>query len=208
VIGFWLLLAVATSASPRAFSPGTKERLVDATTIVDDLLVDLRYATSENFLQRALYPKAARCLLRESAARKLGLAARLLRQQGFRLRIYDCYRPPSVQWEMWKAFPRRGYVADPRQGSPHSRGAAVDLTLASAAGNEVEMPTEFDSFTPAAHHGYRGGSAASRKHREILCKAMEAAGFRKNRLEWWHYQLPDQERFSLIDEPVDRLSRP
>lgn len=178
---------------------------MDATTIVDDLLVELRYATPDNFLHRPLYPKSARCLLRESAARKLGVAARLLRQQGFRLRLYDCYRPLSVQWQMWKAFPRRGYVADPRQGSPHNRGAAVDLTLASEVGGEVEMPTDFDTFTPAAHHGYQGGSAASRRHREVLCQAMEAAGFKKNRMEWWHYQLPDQERFSLLDEPVERL---
>ena len=200
MIAFWLLLAMASQSS--------EERLVDATTLVDDLLVELRYATSENFLHRPLYPKAARCLLRESAARKLGVAARLLRQQGFRLRIYDCYRPLSVQWQMWKAYPRLGYVADPRQGSPHNRGVAVDLTLASEEGGEVEMPTDFDSFTPAAHHGYLGGSTASRRHRDLLCMAMEAAGFKKNRMEWWHYQLPNQQHFSLINEPGESLSRP
>src|SRR5260370_18225788 len=131
VISFWVLLAMATSPSPRARSQSPGEPLVDATTIVDDLLVELRYATPDNFLHRPLYPKGARCLLRQSAAMKRGIAARLLRKQSFRLRIYDCYRPLSVQWQMRKAFPSRGYAADPRQCSPHNRAAAAHPTLTS-----------------------------------------------------------------------------
>jgi zinc D-Ala-D-Ala dipeptidase len=175
--------------------------LVDATEAVRDLVVDLRYATPDNFLGRQVYPDGARCLLLPEAAERLAKAAAVLREQGYRLKVYDCYRPLAVQWEMWKLFPKPGYVADPRKGGNHNRGAAVDLTLVTPEGQEVEMPTPFDSFQEAAHHGYAGGTAASRKHREILREAMEGAGFRKNRMEWWHYDLPGATRLPVLDVP-------
>jgi D-alanyl-D-alanine dipeptidase len=176
--------------------------LVDAARMVNGLIVDLRYATKNNFLGRKLYPEGARCLLRRSAARRLAQAAELLRLKGLRLKAYDCYRPVSVQWQMWKVMPKPGYVADPRKGSNHNRGVAIDLTLASADGKELEMPTPFDTFKPAAHHGYAQGSARSRENRETLREAMEAAGFQKNPMEWWHYELPDAAHFPVLDRSV------
>lgn len=184
-----------------ALGAGSPEPVVDAATVVKDLVVDLRYATPDNFLKRAVYPPHARCLLLPEAAQRLEAAAQVLRKQGYRLKVYDCYRPRSVQWEMWKLFPKPGYVADPRKGSNHNRGAAVDLTLVSPEGKDVEMPTPFDDFTRAAHHGYPGGTEASRKHREILREAMEAAGFKPNRMEWWHYDLPGATRLPVLDVP-------
>jgi zinc D-Ala-D-Ala dipeptidase len=189
-----LALALALGASPPA-------PLVEATQAVKDLVVDLRYATEDNFLGRAVYPPGARCLLLPEAAERLAQAAQLLRAQGFRLKVYDCYRPRAVQWEMWKLYPRPGYVANPRKGSNHNRGAAVDLTLVTAGGEEVEMPTSFDTFTRAAHQGYAGGSARSRANRERLRVAMEAAGFRPNRMEWWHFDLPGATRLPVLDVP-------
>jgi len=189
-------LGLLGSAPPPA-QPG----LVDATGRISDLVVDLRYATPDNFLHRTLYPPGARCLLLPETLDRLEKAAAALRKEGFRLRLYDCYRPRSVQWQMWQIFPRPGYVADPRQGSNHNRGAAVDLTLATPDGEAVEMPTGFDSFERAAHHGYAGGSASSRANRERLLAAMRAAGFRENRMEWWHYDLPDARRFPALDVP-------
>ena len=129
------------------------------------------------------------------------IAAQALKAKGFRLRLYDCYRPLSVQWELWKILPKPGYVADPRKGSNHNRGAAVDLTLATEDGGEVEMPTPYDSFNEAAHQGYAGGTELSRKNRETLREAMEAAGFKKNRMEWWHFDAPQPSRFKVLDEP-------
>lgn len=184
----------------RAEEPGA---LVEASAAVEDLLVELRYASERNFLGRKVYPAGARCLLLNETAKRLQQAARALRPRGYRLKVYDCYRPRAVQWEMWKLFPRPGYVADPRQGSNHNRGAAVDLTLVTLEGAEVEMPTPFDTFSRAAHHAYTGGSEASRRHRELLREAMEAAGFRKNRLEWWHYELPGASRFPLLEVPLE-----
>jgi zinc D-Ala-D-Ala dipeptidase len=189
-----LLLALSLGAAPAA-------PLVEARSGVKDLVVDLRYATEDNFLKRAVYPPGARCLLLARAVERLEHAARLLRAQGFRLKVYDCYRPRAVQWEMWKLYPRPGYVADPRKGSNHNRGAAVDLTLVTEEGEEVEMPTPFDTFTRAAHQGYPGGSASSRANRERLRAAMEAAGFKPNRMEWWHFDLPGATKLPVLDVP-------
>lgn len=184
------------------------EPLIEAKTRVKDLVVDLRYATKDNFLSTAVYPANARCLLLKPALDKLEAAATDLRAKGFRLKVWDCYRPISVQHTLWKAFPRRGYVADPNKGgSLHNRGAAVDLTLVTPDGAEVEMPTPYDNFTKAAHHSYAGGTDQSLKHRAVLRAAMEAAGFKRNPMEWWHYELPDAIALPVRDEPFDAQPR-
>jgi zinc D-Ala-D-Ala dipeptidase len=189
-VGLWL----AAAGAP----------VVDATEVVKDLAVDLRYATADNFLQQKVYPDGARCLLLPETAERLKKAADALRGQGYRLKVYDCYRPIAVQWQMWKLFPKPGYVANPKKGGNHNRGAAVDLTLVTPEGAEVEMPTAFDSFERAAHHGYTGGTQASREHREVLRVAMEGAGFKRNPMEWWHYDLPNATKLPVLDVPFTK----
>ncbi len=179
-----------------------------AQEVIPDLVEDLRYATPDNFLGRKVYPDSARCLLRASVAARLKVAADALRPQGYRLVVYDCYRPRRVQWEMWKILPKPGYVADPRKGSNHNRGAAVDLGLLTREGKPIAFPTPFDTFSPAAHHGYAGGSAESREHRETLRAAMEGAGFTKNRMEWWHYDAPNRLAYEVLDQPFEQLAPP
>src|SRR5262249_23751852 len=193
-------LAATAAALLLAATPGARgdAPLVDAAAVIPDLIVDLRYATANNFLKRQLYPEGARCLLLSSAAQRLAQAAERLRARGLRIKVYDCYRPLSVQWQMWKVMPQPGYVADPRKGSNHNRGAAVDLTLATSSGSEVEMPTPFDTFSPASHHG-AGASPAAARNREELRQAMEEAGFQKNPMEWWHYELPHAQRLPILD---------
>lgn len=183
-------------------APDGKPILVEVRKVIPDLVVRMKYATGDNFLKKKVYPDDATCWLHRDAAERLVKAADALRKKGYRLLVYDCYRPRSVQWEMWRILPKPGYVADPRKGSHHNRGTAVDLTLADGDGNEVEMPTPFDTFSKAAHHGYEGASEAATKHRELLREAMEAAGFRKNRMEWWHYALPDSARYPVLDAPL------
>ena len=195
---------VALLALPAGSMRGAEPDLVDVTERIPDAVLDLRYATADNFLRRKVYPDGARCLLRPVTAAKLEEAARSLRERGFRIRLYDCFRPRSVQWEMWRILPRPGYVADPRKGSHHNRGVAVDLTLADRDGREVEMPTAFDTFTRAAHHAYSGGSSTARRHREILLRAMEQAGFRRNAMEWWHYDLPGAGKYPVLEAPLSR----
>jgi D-alanyl-D-alanine dipeptidase len=181
---------------------GTATTLVDASTRVPGLVVELPYATEDNFLGKAVYPEGAPCLLLPGVADRLAGAARLLEAEGFRLKAWDCYRPLHVQWAMWRLVPRKGYVADPRTGSHHNRGAAVDVTLVTANGAPVEMPTPFDTFGPAAHHGSSVGTAEARAHREALRQAMVQAGFRPNRMEWWHYDAPERRGAPLLDVPL------
>lgn len=183
---------------------GATDRLVDVHALIPDAIVDLRYATDDNFMKKRVYPADAACLLLERSANLLVKAAEALRAKGFRLKLYDCYRPASVQEELWKVMPVPGYVADPKKGSHHSRGGAVDLTLVTLDGRDVEMPSAYDFFGKAAHHSFTGGSEASRANRDALRAEMERVGFLKNPMEWWHYDLPDAVSYPLRDEPMVR----
>jgi D-alanyl-D-alanine dipeptidase len=181
--------------------------LVDVAGLVPDAVLDLRYATRENFMGRPLYPEA-RCLLLRPAAERLARAAARLRRQGYRLVLWDCYRPLSAQREMWRANPRAGYVADPARGSHHNRGAAVDLSLAAADGRRVEMPTPFDAFGPRAHaDATEGITEAARRHRHLLRAALEAEGFLVNPREWWHFAARDAWSHPLLDVPLSEGGR-
>jgi D-alanyl-D-alanine dipeptidase len=177
--------------------------LVDVARLVPDARLDLRYASTANFTGRALYP-VARCLLRAEAAERLARAAAALRAKGYRLVLYDCYRPLSVQRQLWKARPERGFVADPATGSHHNRGMAVDVALADREGRPLEMPTDFDAFSPRARAwATEGLTPGARRHRDALRAAMLAAGFSVNPLEWWHYDAPRPLEAPLLDRPLD-----
>jgi D-alanyl-D-alanine dipeptidase len=175
--------------------------LVDAGQRVPGLVVELRYAKDDNFFQKAFYPPGARCLLLRPVAERLARAATTLAKQGFRLKAWDCYRPHAVQYEMWERLPKRGYVANPRTGSHHNRGAAVDVTLLRADGTEVEMPTPFDTFGRAARQDAPVRPEVAER-RAALRSAMEAAGFHINRMEWWHYEAPEARGAPLLDVPL------
>lgn len=180
--------------------------LVAVLAFVPDAVLDVRYATARNFTGRPLYPSAA-ALLRRPAAERLARAAALLRQEGLRLVVYDAYRPLSVQKELWKALPDARYVADPRRGSSHNRGGAVDVGLADAQGRPLEMPTDFDVFGPAAAHGAAGVAPRAAANAARLKAAMEGAGFLSLKEEWWHYRDPDAAAWPLLDEPLPGARR-
>lgn len=201
------LVALALlSAAP---SSAAEAGLVDVEGRIPRAVLDLRYATAENFTGKALYP-SARCLLRREVAERLARAAARLEKQGYRLRIYDCYRPLSVQRAMWEVFPRPGFVGDPgRGGSLHNRGAAVDVGLSAMDGSELEMPTPFDAFERRAHVDATDGiPSKARLRRDRLRAAMEAEGFVVNRREWWHYAARDARRFPVLDVPITAGSEP
>jgi len=184
--------------------PAPAPELVDVAALIPDAVIDLRYATEANFLRRPVYPAGARCLLRADVAARLVRAAARLRGDGYRLRVYDCYRPLAAQRAMWALVPQRGYVADPRFGSHHNRAAAVDVGLAGRDGAELELPTAFDAFEPRARaFATEGVSPAARANRDRLRAAMEAEGFRVNRMEWWHFDAPEAKGAPLLDVPLD-----
>lgn len=201
-----LAAALLVAAAPPAHRPGPPPSgapLVDAVALIPDALLDVRYATADNIAGRPLYP-AARCLLLPGPARRLVRAAARLRAQGFRLVLHDCYRPLSVQRALWAVMPKAGFVADPATGSHHNRGAAVDLSLADAAGRPVAMPTGYDAFEPRARAGATAGIAPSAlRHRRALRAAMEAEGFRVNPAEWWHFNAPEAAGAPLLDLPLE-----
>jgi len=190
-----LLVAALLSSVP---SPD----LVDVTELVPDAVLDLRYATDRNLAGRVLYP-VARCLLLRPIAQRLAAAAGRLRADGFRIVLWDCYRPASAHAALWRAHPRPGSVADPARGSHHSRAAAVDVSLVRADGRPVEMPTDHDAFgARAGADAVEGVPAVARRNRDLLRSAMEAEGFAVNRTEWWHYAAREASRLPVLDEPL------
>jgi D-alanyl-D-alanine dipeptidase len=201
VVRAWLIVSALGLAGTAA--AGGKQRdgdLIDVATVIRDAVIDLRYATAANFTGKQLYP-VARCKLRRAVAARLAEAAKALRAQDRRLVLWDCYRPSSIQKELWRRVPDRRYVADPRVGSKHGRGAAVDVALADQDGNPVTLPTEFDDFTVAAHrdHALVGDAGAEARRLE---KAMLDAGWKAMPTEWWHFDAPDFASYPLSDEPL------
>lgn len=182
----------------------SEDPLVDAAPLVPGLVLDIRYATAKNPFGRAVYDVAL-FALRRSVAERLARVEAALEPAGFRLIAYDGYRPLSVQRLLWELCPVPGYVAPPERGGNHNRGTAVDVGLADLAGAPVELPSEHDDFSERAHHDFAGATPAASRHRALLCAAMEAAGFSRNRMEWWHYDAPDAKLWPVADVPLSQI---
>jgi len=173
--------------------------LLTEITSDDGVVLDIAYATPRNFTGAPVYARAA-CFLRPEAAARLARAVELARPLGLRLKLFDAYRPSEAQWALWRHTPDPEFLADPRRGSPHSRGVAVDVSLVDAAGNELPMGTPFDAFTPLSHHGRTDLPPAVQSNRLLLLGLMTAAGWDFYRNEWWHYQLFDSRRFPVLSD--------
>lgn len=193
--------STAPATSPATTIPAGEEPLVDVKNLDPRILVDIRYATADNFMKRVLYP-ANRAMLRESVARRLSRVQDELAGMGLGLKVYDGYRPLSVQKMMWKVMPNPEFVANPAKGSRHNRGAAVDVTLIDADGRELEMPSAYDEFNERARTDYAGGSETARRNRDLLIATMRKHGFRVLKSEWWHFDAPGWERYSVLDVPL------
>jgi D-alanyl-D-alanine dipeptidase len=164
-----------------------------------DVTFDLAYATPRNFTGKPVYRRAA-AYLHPVAAEHLARAVTIAAAIGLRLKIFDAFRPAEAQWVMWNHTPDPNFLADPRRGSPHSRGVAIDLTLVDGQGSELDMGTGFDSFTPLSHHGVTSISAEAQRNRLLLLGVMTSAGWDFYRNEWWHYQLFDPRRFPVLSD--------
>ena len=153
-----------------------------------DVELDIAYATAGNFTGRPIYARPG-CYLHADAADLLQRAIELARPLGLRFKIFDAFRPAEAQWVLWNHTPDPDFISDPRRGSPHSMGAAVDLTLIDGSGAELDMGTPFDDFTVQSHHGALDITPAAQRNRAVLLGLMTAAGWDFFRNEWWHYQL-------------------
>jgi D-Ala-D-Ala dipeptidase len=152
-----------------------------------DFVYELKYATPDNFLKQAVYD-CGECYLRKSTAEALVKANEAFKQLGYRIKLFDCYRPLSVQKKMWKILPGTHYVANPAKGSKHNRGAAVDLTLVDAQGKELNMGTPFDFFGKEAHHTYTEHPKEVLENRKLLKETLNKYNFKSIYSEWWHYE--------------------
>jgi zinc D-Ala-D-Ala dipeptidase len=170
-----------------------KNGLVELVKLDDTIKLDIRYATKNNFVGREIY-KEARAFLQRPAAESLVRIHQNLKKQGFGLVIFDGYRPLAATKLFWEVTPpsKKKFVANPKNGSRHNRGCAVDLSLFDLKTKEnLEMPTDFDDFTERAAINYVGATKQQKKNREILRKAMESDGFKVYAAEWWHYDFQD-----------------
>lgn len=189
----------ALAQEPPQITEGT---FVDIRQVDPSIVIELRYAGSNNSANRPLYPSSMPALIRFSVAQRLVFAQKYLKTRGYGLKIWDAYRPQAVQEKLWAATKNNDYVADPREGigSMHTRGAAVDATLVNSVGREVTMPTEFDNFSPAAMLYYQGSDPMIRSNLKLLQKAMARAGFYGSRTEWWHFCAADWTIYPPVPE--------
>ncbi len=181
--------------------------LVELVTLDTTIHLDIRYATSGNFLRRPVYAQA-RAFLQRPAAEALLRAHRRLRAMGYGILVFDGYRPWQVTREFWDETPpsRRAFVANPRTGSRHNRGCAVDCSLFDLrTGREVAMPTPYDDFTGASAARAAAGTAAERERRDLLCRVMEGEGFHVESNEWWHFDYRGWRKFPVLDVPFERI---
>jgi D-alanyl-D-alanine dipeptidase len=180
--------------------------LVEITESRHDVVIDIAYATTRNFTGRPVYCRPG-CYLHADAAAALARAVALARPLGLRIKIFDAFRPSEAQWRLWNFRPDPEFIADPRRGSPHSRGVAIDLNLIDASGTELDMGTGFDAFTPLSHHGVTEIGIEAQRNRLILMGIMTTAGWDCYMNEWWHYQLFNaRARYPLLSDSV--LARP
>lgn len=200
---------VPQSSPPKEPGPFRKPDLVELVKIDPSFRLDIRYATPNNFLGRSVY-KQARAFLQRPAAEALSRVNARLRPQGFGLVIFDGYRPWSVTKVFWDSTPeeKRIFVADPRQGSRHNRGCAVDLSLTDLkTGKQVQMPGAYDEMTDRSHIDYKGGSEESRRLRDLLRGAMESEGYAVYEPEWWHYDYKDWKEYPILNVPFEKIGK-
>jgi D-alanyl-D-alanine dipeptidase len=184
--------------------PGKAADLVDVKEVNPRIIVDIKYATEDNFTKKKLYDSNT-CFLRKSTAVKLAAVQKELERMNLGLKVWDCYRPLAVQRFLWAILPDERYVANPGTGSRHNRASAVDLTLVDSQGKELQMPTGFDDFSPRADHHYQDLPDQVIRNRELLKGLMEKAGFIPLPEEWWHYDDEKWMQFDLMDVPFQDL---
>jgi len=210
-------LAPASSTSLLALAQGPpvdpaasrSAELVEIVKLDPTIKLDIRYAGTNNFLGKPVY-KEARAFLQRPAAEAVVRAHRALAPRGYGLLIHDGYRPWAITklfWDMTSGK-QREFVADPKSGSKHNRGAAVDLTMYELkTGKPVQMPGDYDEMTERSYPDYAGGTAEQRARRDLLRTVMEAEGFTVEPNEWWHYNYKDWREYPILDIPFSAIGK-
>ena len=184
------------------------QRMIEIKTFIPTILYDLRYATENNFTGTKLYRDGKETFARLAVVRALQKVQNDLNQQGYGLKIFDAYRPYSVTQKMWDLIHDERYVANPKNGSGHNRGLAVDLTIISLKdGKELNMGTGFDNFTDSAHQSFTALPADVLANRKLLKEIMGKNGFKALDTEWWHYSWPNDRNYEVLDIDFKKLRK-
>ncbi len=203
--GLWVISTPAQLKKTIKQDPS--KAMLDLKTAVPRIVLDLRYATANNFMHIKLYPAITSTSMRKPAVQALLKVQHALNKKGMGLKIFDAYRPYSVTEKMWEPVKDDRYAADPKKGSGHNRGVAVDLTIIYLkTKQELDMGTGFDNFSDTAHHDFKNLPAQVLQNRILLKNLMEANGFKALDTEWWHYSLPNAKDFELLDIPFSELN--
>ncbi|WEK19316.1 MAG: M15 family metallopeptidase [Candidatus Pedobacter colombiensis] len=183
----------------------TDYQLLEITKYVPGLVLDIKYATKDNFMKRVMYPQA-RAFARRPVVMQLKRVQAELKKKGYGLKIFDAYRPYSITVAFYKEASDKAFVANPNKGSRHNRGCAIDLTLIDLkSGQELKMPTPYDSFAPEAAVTYTNLPPQIIKNRQLLISTMQRYGFKVLENEWWHFDFTGWQAYDLMDISFQKL---
>ena len=169
----------------------------EVTDLDASILLDLRYATTDNFMEEQVY-ECGRCFLRPEVAEAIVKAHQELQKQGMGLKMFDCYRPRPIQWKLWNKVPNPKYVADPRKGSMHNRGSAIDLTIVDENGEQLDMGTKYDYFGKEGWTFYEDLPEEVLNNRKLLRETLAKYGLKHIKTEWWHFAYRSK-RYAISD---------
>jgi zinc D-Ala-D-Ala dipeptidase len=205
---YGLLVIKDTNILQQEIDRNPSKRMVDLHKTIPNLTLDLKYASTDNFMHEKLYPATQTTFLRKPASDALKNVVNDLKKMNLSIKVFDAYRPYSVTEKMWEKVKDNRYAADPAQGSGHNRGISVDLTLVDlVTKKELPMPTGFDNFSDTAHQDFMNLSIQLIKNRKTLKTVMENNGFIALSTEWWHFYLPDANSYELLDLPFAELEK-
>jgi len=204
--GLWVIKDVKTLHS--TIKQDSNKQMADIKQLIPNISFDIRYATTNNFMHKKLYPAITTTYIRLPAARALQRIQSELNELGLGLKVYDAYRPYSVTEKMWDPIKDDRYVADPKKGSGHNRGVAVDLTVINLkTKEELPMGTGYDNFSDTAHQTFTILPQTILHNRNLLKQTMEKYGFKLLETEWWHYSLPNAKDFELLDISFKKIKK-
>jgi len=204
--GLWIISS--TLILQKTINVNTNKSMIDIKKYIPTIVLDLRYATTNNFMKTKLYPTINYTFLRKPAAEALKKVQTELNKKGLGIKIFDAYRPYSVTEKMWEPIKDDRYAADPKKGSGHNRGVAVDVTIINVkTGKEINMATGFDNFSDTAHGDFINLPPLVLQNRLLLKSTMENYGFKVLDTEWWHFYLPNAKEYELLDVPFKKLKK-
>ncbi len=179
--------------------------LIELKKAIPSIVLDIRYATKNNFMQQVMYQQA-RAFARKPVVEQLKKIQAILNKKGYGLKIFDAYRPYAITLAFWEKASDKNFVANPNKGSKHNRGCAIDLSLIYfKTGKDVPMPTPYDSFAPEAAPHFENLAPEVIKNRDFLIATMQGNGFKVIYNEWWHFDFNGWQGYDLMDIPFEKL---